>query len=125
MGFWDSEDRLVLVGRADSTIVSGGENVSAERVEECLCSTPFVDEAAVFGVSDEIWGERVVALVTGRGVSLEEVSSALKKDLEPFALPKEIYFCPELPRLSSGKLDRRAARSLLETLRESTPALTD
>src|SRR5690606_19959858 len=125
LGFWDSEDRLVVVGRADCTIVSGGENVPAERVEEALCATPFVEEAAVFGVPDEIWGERVVAVVTGQEVSHKELLAALRDVLEPYALPKEVYFCASLPRLGSGKLDRRGARALLETLRPAAPPSSD
>lgn len=114
---WDDADRLVIVGRADNMIISGGENVAAERVEEALLTLPFVDEAAVFGLADEKWGQRIVALVTGKATDLADIRGSLRGQLEAYALPKEVYFCDALPRLPTGKVDRRAAESRLLKLR--------
>ncbi len=112
-GHWDDEDRLVIRGRADNMIISGGENVAAESVEESLTALPTVEEAVVFGVKDEIWGQRIVALLRGIPQDLETIREALRDQLEPYALPKEVWYVEELPRLASGKLDRKKARSLL------------
>ncbi len=114
---WDESDRLVIEGRADNMIISGGENVAAERVEEALATLPFIEEAVVFGVPDDRWGHRIVALVAGDETPLEDIRAALRDQLEPYALPKETVFCGALPRLPTGKLDRRAAESRLIQLR--------
>lgn len=118
-GHWDESDRLVIRGRADNMIISGGENVAAERVEESLLALPSVREAVVFGLDDAEWGQRIAALLVGEILSLDELRAALRGDLEPYALPKEIYFCEALPRLENGKLSRETAKSLLLGIRAS------
>jgi acyl-coenzyme A synthetase/AMP-(fatty) acid ligase len=120
-GHWDEADRLVIRGRADNMIISGGENVAAERVEDGLLALPGVSEAAVFGVADGEWGQRITALVVGERRTLEAMRTELKQHLESYALPKEIHFCSALPRLQSGKLDRESARAMLHQLSEATP----
>jgi O-succinylbenzoic acid--CoA ligase len=120
-GHWDEADRLVIRGRADNMIISGGENVAAERVEDGLLALPGVSEAAVFGVADGEWGQRITALVVGVRRTLEAMRTELKQHLESYALPKEIHFCSALPRLQSGKLDRESARAMLHQLSEATP----
>lgn len=112
-GHWDEVGRLVIQGRADNMIISGGENVAAERVEESLLALSSVREAAVFGLNDAEWGQRIAALLVGEERSLDEIRAALKEHLEPYALPKEIHYCSALPRLQTGKLDRKSAKSLL------------
>lgn len=116
-GHWDEEDRLVIRGRADNMIISGGENVAAERVEDSLQALPSVKESVVFGVDDPEWGQRIAALLVGEILTIETIRADLREHLEPYALPKEVYFCAALPRLENGKIDREAARSLLLKLR--------
>jgi O-succinylbenzoic acid--CoA ligase len=120
-GHWDEEDRLVIRGRADNMIISGGENVAAERVEDSLEALPTIREAVVFGVPDLEWGQKIAALLVGTPGPLEAIRADLREHLEAYALPKEVHFCAALPRLSSGKVDRDAARALLLALRAEGP----
>ena len=63
MGRIDAEGYLYLVDRKQDMIISGGENIFPNDIEECLLRHPKVKEAAVIGVPDELWGEKVVAFV--------------------------------------------------------------
>ena len=67
MGYLDSSGRLFVVGRDDEMIVSGGENVYPIEVEKALVAHPGVAEAAVLGVDDEQYGQRLAAFVVPRG----------------------------------------------------------
>lgn len=120
-GHWDEADCLVIRGRADNMIISGGENVAAERIEDSLLTLSSVREAAVFGVDDVAWGQKIVALLVGEPSPIDVIRAALKDHLESYALPKEVHFCAALPRLQNGKLDREAAKALLQELRGDAP----
>jgi O-succinylbenzoic acid--CoA ligase len=78
-----------------------------------LRNNPLVNDAAVMGVPDEEWGERVAALVVG-DVSEAELLEFLDDRLAGFKKPKTIVFVDTLPRTASGTVDREAARELLE-----------
>ena len=116
-GYYDEDGRLWIVGRADDVIVTGGENVQPAVVVDALVAHPSVDDAAVVGVPDEEWGERVVALVvleeggtdTANPIS-EELRSFCRDRLPRFAIPKAIEGTEELPRTPSGTVDRSAVR---------------
>ena len=97
-----------ILGRADRVIVTGGEKVDPARVEAALAA---VAPVQVFGVPDEQWGERVVALVVG-DAALETSLRQAAARLEPAARPKAYAFVAELPTDARGKFDRAAARAL-------------
>ena len=97
-----------ILGRADRVIVTGGEKVDPARVEATLAA---VAPVRVFGVPDEQWGERVVALVVG-AAALEPGLRQAAARLEPAARPKAYAFVAELPTDTRGKFDRAAARAL-------------
>lgn len=102
--------RLVVDGRRDDLIVSGGQNVWPEPVEAVLRDLPGVVDVAVFGRRDPEWGERVVAalVVEGSAPSLDMVRDAVRRRLPAYAAPRELMVVPELPRTALGKLRRRA-----------------
>ena len=117
LGYLDEEGRLFIEGRADDMIVSGGENVYPEEVEEKLGEHDSVSEAAVIGVEDEKFGERLKAFVVKDGeVSEDDLKSYVKENLADYKVPREVEFVEELPRKPQGKVDKKA---LVEESEES------
>jgi acyl-CoA synthetase (AMP-forming)/AMP-acid ligase II len=106
-GQLDEAGRLHVEGRLGNVIVTGGENVVAEEVEEALLSHPAVADAAVLGLPDPEWGEAVSAFVVlSDGASVEELLEWCRERLAPYKVPKRIEQVPGLPRSASGKLLR-------------------
>ncbi|HSM02934.1 MAG TPA: AMP-binding protein [Acidimicrobiia bacterium] len=101
LGEIDGRGRLTVIGRADSVIVTGGENVHPTSVERALRSCPGVVDARVFGVADDEWGRRVVAEVVLDGVGVAEVREWVASRLTPSEIPKEWRTVEKLP----GKLE--------------------
>jgi O-succinylbenzoic acid--CoA ligase len=117
VGRIEESGRLVVLGRADECIVTGGENVWPDAVEAVIRTIPGCDEVAVAGVADPEWGERVVAFVVGSAVTptLDEVRAVVRDELGAPAAPKEVVVVDTLPRTPSGKVRRAALRALAET----------
>ena len=108
LGHLDDEGRLFIEGRADDMIVSGGENVYPEEVEETLAKHKGVKEAAVIGVEDEKFGERLKAYVVKSGrVSEKALKDHVKTNLADYKVPREVEFVKELPRKPQGKVDKK------------------
>ncbi len=109
IGRLDDAGRLFVVGRDDEMIVSGGENVYPIEVEKTLTAHPEVAEAAVLGVDDEQYGQRLVAFVVpaaGSGVTAEDLKTHVRESLANYKVPREITILTELPRGSTGKILR-------------------
>lgn len=109
----DSEGFLYVEGRRDDVIITGGENVVPEEVEEVLAAHPDVVEAAVVGRPDPDWQNAIVAVVVAREGGLlepEELRNWCSARLAPFKVPKAFEVAEELPRTGSGKLRRAALR---------------
>lgn len=107
VGRWEPTAFLRVSGRADSMVVSGGENVYPHELEDCLSSHPEVAECAVLAVPDEEFGQRLVAvLVATPGSRLDETSVRewLNLKLERHKHPKSLYFRASLPRNALGKV---------------------
>lgn len=116
LGRLDADGRLVVVGRLDDTAVTGGVTVSLTEVEHALGEHPAVRACAVVSVPDDLWGERLVAVVEaapGPAPTLEELRSFLAVRLVPPALPRAVVLVPALPVLASGKPDLVALRTLV------------
>ncbi len=108
LGYLDEKGRLFIEGRADDMIVSGGENVYPEEVEEKLNDHDSVKEAAVIGVEDEKFGERLKAFVVKDGeVSEDDLKKYIKENLADYKVPREVEFMDELPRKPQGKVDKK------------------
>lgn len=117
LGYLDDDNYLFLSGRSGDMIIRGGENVAPEEVEAVLYEHSDVLDAAVVGVSDETWGERVVAAVVLReGGSVDAVNAHAKEHLAAFKRPDAFHIAEELPRTSTGKLLRRHLIPVLEEL---------
>jgi len=107
-GYLDGDGYLVITDRKKDVIISGGENVSSIEVEDRLMAHPAVREAAVIGVPDEKWGELVTALVVtdGSAVTAEDLITHCRGTLAGFKCPKRVEFVTELPRTTTGKLQK-------------------
>jgi fatty-acyl-CoA synthase len=107
LGHLDEEGRLFVEGRDDEMIVSGGENVFPQEVESILEQHPKVTEAAVIGVDDEEFGQRLKAFVVAQdGLGEDEVKAHVKENLAGFKVPREVEFLDELPRNPQGKVQK-------------------
>jgi o-succinylbenzoate---CoA ligase len=112
LGYLDGDD-LVVVGRADDVIVSGGEKVHPSQVEQVLAATPGVHAACAFGIPDERWGQIVgAALATDAAFDLAAAAARWAEALPAHARPRRVALVRELPQLPNGKIDRAAAREL-------------
>jgi len=108
LGRW--RDGLLFVeGRDDEMIVSGGENVFPQEVEDLLARHSGVGDVAVVGVDDERFGQALKAFVVARGNGLSEraVQDYVKENLARFKVPREVEFIDELPRNATGKVLKR------------------
>ena len=108
VGYFDGAGRLHVAGRDDDMIVSGGENVFPQEVEDCLVTHELVGEVAAIGVVDDDYGQRLRAFVVRTGdVSEDELRDHVKANLARFKVPREIVFLDELPRNATGKILKR------------------
>ncbi len=122
-GYLDEHGRLVVLGRVDDTIVTGGENVHPTEIEEALRDAGAAD-AAVFGLEDERFGQIVaVALVLApRGPDATAVLARADAVLASFKRPRRFVVVDALPRNATGKTDRRAAAQVFVSRLVPTPA---
>jgi acyl-CoA synthetase (AMP-forming)/AMP-acid ligase II len=110
VGHFDEDGRLFIDGRDDEMIVSGGENVFPREVEDLLANHDSVKEAAVIGVDDDEFGQRLKAFVVlsdGESVDEDEIKGYVKKNLARYKVPREIEFLDSLPRNATGKVLKR------------------
>ncbi|MEN8763750.1 MAG: hypothetical protein ABF290_15100, partial [Thiogranum sp.] len=111
-GQLDSTGRLVLMGRTDSLLLSGGEKVYPELVEQLLAECPGIDEVAVTGQADPVWGERVVAVYRG-DIGEAALAQVCRDAIRGAMRPRAFVKVESLPRTVNGKLDRAALRRLV------------
>jgi acyl-CoA synthetase (AMP-forming)/AMP-acid ligase II len=117
MGYMDEQGYIYLVDRKQDMIITGGYNVYAIEVENCLNSHPAVQNSAVVGRPHEIWGEAVCAMVMpaqGSTISPQELIDYCKHHLARYKAPKKIEITDQLPLSSAGKVLRREVRQLLK-----------
>jgi fatty-acyl-CoA synthase len=110
VGHFDDAGRLFIDGRDDDMIVSGGENLFPGEVEEALMAHPEIVEAAVIGVPDEQYGQRLrsfVALRPGASLTEQDVKDYVKSRLARFKVPRDVIFVEALPRNPTGKVIKR------------------
>ncbi len=114
VGHFDRAGRLFIDGRDDDMIVSGGENVFPAEVEEVLASHPSILEAAVIGVQDEEFGQRLrafVVLAPGAELAEADVKAHVHDRLARFKTPRDVVFLDALPRNPTGKILKRELRT--------------
>ncbi|WP_155264336.1 class I adenylate-forming enzyme family protein [Sphingomonas segetis] len=115
VGYLDEDGYLFIVDRKKEIIIRGGENISAAEVEAEFYACPAVAEVSVFGAPDERLGEVPVAVVLandGRKLGEEDLRAFLDGRLAKFKIPARIIFADApLPKLGTGKIDRRALKA--------------
>ena len=111
VGAIDDSGVLRILGRIDDGIGTGGLTVLPQLVEAALETLPGIADCAVFGVTDERLGQRVVAAVVlapgAAAPTLDELRAHVERTLEPTAAPREVHVVAELPRRGIGKVDRK------------------
>ncbi len=119
VGYLDDAGRLFVVGRDDEMIVSGGENVYPIEVETTLVAHPEVAEAAVLGVDDEHYGQRLAAFVVlepGASATIDTLKRHVRDNLASYKVPRDVAILDELPRSSTGKIIRSELRARVAAL---------
>lgn len=111
IGTMDEDGFFYLLDRKNDMLISGGFNVYPREVEDTLMACDGVVEAAVIGLPDEKWGDRVHAVVAGRpGLNSEDVLTYAKEHLASYKRPKSVEVWPELPKSAANKILRRKVR---------------
>jgi 3-oxocholest-4-en-26-oate---CoA ligase len=113
----EADGTLVLLGRGSSCINTAGEKVYPEEVEEILKAHPSVEDALVFGVDDERFGQKVAAVIS-RSLQaddpVDEILAAARVKLASFKVPRTVVVVDVVPRTQVGKADYEAARRLFQ-----------
>ena len=122
LGRFDAQGFLILMDRSKDLIISGGHNVFPSDIEAVLCTHPAVEEAAVFGVPSEQWGESPVAAVTLRvggvvgvggvdNISAPALAAWVNERVSKLQRLQHVLLVEALPRNAIGKVDKRALRA--------------
>ncbi len=113
---------ITIVGRVKDIIIRGGENISPSEVENFLLKHPDIDEASVFGVPDQKYGEIVCAALRSRAAehaSVDDIKAWCRENISLWKIPEYIKFVDEFPLTPSGKIKKFALREqLLASLKE-------
>lgn len=118
LGYQDEDGYIFLSGRAKDFIKRGGEMISPEEVEQILQSHPTIDEAAIIGIPDADWGERVRAIVVpaeDQIVYEEEIIEYCRKRLASFKSPESVVVIEKLPRNALGKVLKTILREQFDS----------
>ena len=113
IGYYDTLGYIYIVDRKKDMIITGGENVYPREIEEVLYRHPAVAEAAVIGIPDKLWIERVHAVVVlkeGRHATGDEMMELCKHHLARYKAPKSVEFVESLPKNPQGKILKRELR---------------
>jgi acyl-CoA synthetase (AMP-forming)/AMP-acid ligase II len=115
MGYYDEQGYIYIADRKKDMIISGGENIYPREVEEVLYRHSAVLEAAVVGVPDPYWVEKVHAVIVSRqgaAVTAEELIAFCKQSLAGYKVPKSVEFVDSLPKNATGKILKTELRKM-------------
>lgn len=129
VGVMHSDGYLEIKDRSKDVIISGGENLSSVEVESVLYSNPAVNEAAVVARPDEFWGETPCAFVSLKEGSKskpteKEMIEYCRGRLPHYMVPKTVVFMDELPKTSTGKIQKFVLREIAENMGSSSSPLS-
>jgi 2-furoate---CoA ligase len=113
LGYFDEDGELYVVGRVDDMVISGGENIYPEEVEDVLAKSPLVEQVAVIGMPDERMGARIIAFVEPASADCSADALdvwCLDSTMARFKRPRAYVFVKRIPRSAAGKLLRRFLR---------------
>jgi acyl-CoA synthetase (AMP-forming)/AMP-acid ligase II len=116
LGRFDEEGYIYIVGRKKDMIISGGQNIYPAEIERVLMKHPKIEEAAVIGISDQEWGESVMAVIVlkkDEKVGEEEIINYVKQNLASYNKPRYVRFVEALPRTAAtGKIQKAELKKL-------------
>jgi long-chain acyl-CoA synthetase len=113
VGYLDEDGYLFITDRLKDMIISGGSNIYPAEVEAVLFNHPAVADAAVIGIPDSHWGERVMAIVERRAETSEaEIIAFCRQNLAHYKCPTSVDFVAKLPRDPNGKVRKRDLREV-------------
>ncbi|WP_245804772.1 acyl-CoA synthetase [Halobacillus hunanensis] len=106
----DEDGFIYIVGRKKEMIISGGENIYPLEIEHWLLSQPNVNEAAIVGIPDDKWGERVVAYISLKDSTncIEPLKEGCRENFAGYKVPKQFHVLDELPKTDVGKIDKQS-----------------
>ncbi len=113
LAVWHPDGYIEIKDRDKDVIISGGENISGVEVEQVLAEHPDILEAAVTAMPDEHYGERPKAFVTlqqGKETTEQEIIDFVKERIARFKAPAAVEFLDELPKTSTGKVQKYVLR---------------
>ncbi|EXB62177.1 putative acyl-activating enzyme 6 [Morus notabilis] len=127
VGVMHSDGYMEIKDRSKDVIISGGENVSSVEVESALYAHPAVHEAAVVARPDEFWGETPCAFLSlkngaTRKPTEEEIFEYCRRKLPHYMVPKSVVFKEELPKTSTGKIQKFVLKEIAKAMGSSTLA---
>lgn len=112
LGRIDDHGRLIVLGRADDMLISGGRNIHPQEIEARLCECPGIVDSAVTATPDPVWGDIITALVVASGET-GAIERWCRESLPAALRPRRIVRVSALPRTPLGKLERKALPALL------------
>ena len=113
VAYFDEEGFYYICDRKKDMIISGGMNIYPAEIEAALEAHPEIEDAAVFGIPSEEWGESVHAVLVrkdGGDLSESEVIEYAREHLAGYKIPRSVSFEEEIPRTGSGKILKRVLR---------------
>jgi fatty-acyl-CoA synthase len=105
----DEDGYVQITGRADDTIIRGGENIYPREIEEFLYTHPEISDVQVFGVPDEKYGEEIAAAIIKKedsSLTEEDVKEYCRENIARYKVPKYVDFVEEYPMTASGKIQK-------------------
>ena len=123
LGMIDKNGELYVMGRAGGMIISGGNNIYLAEIETALKTIPNISEAIAFGIADDIYGERLVSVISFKDAPLtaDELREFCRPLMEKFKIPKDFYMINHWPMTWSGKIARVIVNRMVE---EGAPEVT-
>lgn len=123
LGMIDKNGELYVMGRAGGMIISGGNNIYLAEIETALKTIPNISEAIAFGIADDVYGERLVSVVSFKNAALteNELREFCRPLMEKFKIPKDFYLINHWPMTWSGKIARVIVKRMVE---EGSPEVT-
>ncbi len=123
LGMMDKNGELYVMGRAGGMIISGGNNIYLAEIETALKTIPQISEAIAFGIADDVYGERLVSVVSFKNAALteNELREFCRPLMEKFKIPKNFYMINHWPMTWSGKIARVIVKKMVE---EGNPEVT-
>lgn len=114
LGYKDKDGRYFFVDRVKDLIIRGGVNIVPGEIEELLYQIEGVNSVAVYGISDKLFGEKIVAVIEQRSnLNEKDIKTYLSRKLQPLKVPEIIHFVDSMPKTASGKIFKKELKEKL------------